>query len=52
MMHVKSKEMIINMKENDKGKLKATLYSEKCELDGEFNKLRMQLDTQRQLISD
>ena len=39
-MHVKSKEMMIKMKEDDKGMLKATLENEKREMDLEFNKLR------------
>lgn len=52
MMHVKSKEMMIKMKEDEKGALKATLESEKFVMDTEFNKLRVQLDHQSKLISD
>ena len=52
MMHVKSKEMMIKMKEDEKGALKATLESEKSAMDFEFNKLRVQLDHQSKLISD
>ena len=44
MMHVKSKEMMIKMKEDEKGKAKAALETEKRMMDGEFNKLRTQLD--------
>ena len=52
MMHVKSKEMMIKMKEDEKGALKATLEREKFVMDTEFNKLRVQLDHQSKLISD
>ena len=52
MMHVKSKEMMIKMKEDQKGTLKATLDTEKRQIDSEFNKLRVQLDQQSTLISD
>ena len=52
MMHVKSKEMMIKMKEDEKGQLKATLDTEKRQIDSEFNKLRSQLDQQSKLIQD
>ena len=44
MMQIKSKEMMIKMKEDEKGALKATLESEKRQMDNEFGKLRAQLD--------
>ena len=43
-MHVKSKEAIIKMKEDERGNLKATLENEKQEQDIEMNKLRKSLD--------
>ena len=52
MMHVKSKEMMIKMKEDEKGQIKATLETEKRHMDSEFNKLRTQLDQQSKLIQD
>ena len=44
MMHVKSKEMMIKMKEDEKGAKKAQLETEKRQIDNDFSQLRMQLD--------
>ena len=43
-MHVKTKEAMIKMKEDERGNLKATIENEKQEQDIEMNKLRKQLD--------
>ena len=51
-MHVKTKETMIKMKEDEKGALKATLEDEKKEMDNEFHKLREQLDEQKTLIGN
>jgi len=40
------------MKEDDKGKLKATLEDEKRDQDFQFAKLRKQLDEQKELIGN
>lgn len=39
-MHVKTKETMIKMKEDEKGSIKATLEVEKQQQDAEFSKLR------------
>ena len=39
-MHVKTKETMIKMKEDEKGALKAQLETEKKQQDAEFAKLR------------
>ena len=51
-MHVKTKETMIKMKEDEKGTLKATLETEKKHQDFEFSKLRKQLDEQSTLIAN
>ena len=51
-MHVKTKEGMIKMKENEKGNLKAALEVQKNEHDLEFSKLRRQLDEQKSLIGN
>lgn len=51
-MHVRTKETMIKMKEDEKGTLKATLENEKREQDLEFMKLRKQLDEQKTLIGN
>ena len=51
-MHVKTKEAMIKMKEDERGNLKATIENEKQEQDIEMNKLRKQLDDQKNLIGN
>lgn len=51
-MHVKGKEAIIRMKEDERGNLKATIENEKQAQDVEMNKLRKQLDDQKNLIGN
>ena len=51
-MHVKTKETMIKIKEDEKGTLKATLETEKHQQDAEFSKIRHQLDEQKTLISN
>ena len=51
-LHVKTKEALIKMKEDERGNLKATIENEKQEQDVEMNKLRKQLDDQKNLISN
>jgi len=51
-MQVSTKERMIKMKEDDKGKLKATLEDEKRDQDFQFAKLRKQLDEQKELIGN
>ena len=47
---VKTKEALIKIKEDEKGDLKSTIENEKKEQDAEINKLKMQLDVQKQMI--
>ena len=49
-MQVQTKEALIKIKEDEKGDLKSTIESEKKEQDAEINKLKMQLDVQKQMI--
>ena len=51
-MHVKTKETMIKMKEDEKGNLKATLENEKRQLDHEIKKLRNAVDDQKALIGN
>ena len=51
-MHVKTKEAMIKMKEDERGNLKACIENEKQEQDFEMNKLRKQLDEQKTLIGN
>ena len=41
---------MIKMKEDEKGNLKSTIENEKNDQDAEFDKLRMQLDEQKDMI--
>lgn len=51
-MHVKSKEAIIKMKEDERGSLKSTIENEKQTQEVEMSKLKKQLDDQKNLINN
>jgi len=47
---ISTKEAIIKMKEDEKGNLKSTIENEKNEQEEDFDKLRAQLDEQKDMI--